>query len=179
MIMTTLVLLPMTALAHAATSTEPQPSSSSATVTAELKTPAAISLVTAGSATHPAVHLIVQTKMSDDDFIESEMRKGGTLAYAFYGSVPTEFSAPSVTRAVEVGLTTDEMAMQPAVTRVVVHAVVDSYGFPRNLTIEKSAGAMVDHKVLAAVGQYRFKPATLDNRPVDSAVTISVQITKP
>jgi outer membrane biosynthesis protein TonB len=56
---------------------------------------------------------------------------------------------------------------------------VDAYGFPRNLSIVRSAGAVVDKKVLDAMSQYRFTPATLDNKPVDAAVTISIKIEKP
>jgi len=105
--------------------------------------------------------------------------KGGTLEYAVFGSVPPESSEPSVTRAVEVELSPAEMAGQPAVIDVIVHATVDVYGIPRNLSISKSAGAVVDDKVLAAVSQYRFRPATMENQPVAAAVTISVKIQKP
>ena len=105
--------------------------------------------------------------------------KGATLEYAMFGSVPPESSIPSVTRAVEVELSPAEMAGQPAVIDVIVNATVDVYGIPHNLSISKSAGAAVDEKVLAAVSQYRFKPATMENQPVDAAVTISVKIQKP
>jgi hypothetical protein len=33
--------------------------------------------------------------------------------------------------------------------------------------------------VVAAVNQYRFTPATKDNKPVDAAVTIAIKIEKP
>ncbi|HWB33281.1 MAG TPA: energy transducer TonB [Acidobacteriaceae bacterium] len=178
MILTTLVLLPVTGMAYAATSAEPQPSSSSVRVAAELKAPAAASLMAVSANSHAAVREMVHTQV-DDSFLSAALHNAGSLEYAMYGSIPTETSAPAVTRAVEVGLTPEELAAQPAVTNVVVHATVDSYGYPRNLTVTKSAGSLVDQRVLAAVGQYRFKPATLDNRPVDAAVTISVKIAKP
>jgi TonB family protein len=111
--------------------------------------------------------------------VDAALRRGGTLEYAMMGSLPTESSAPRVTRAVEVDLSAQELAEQPAVSNIVVHATVDAYGFPRNLSIVRSAGAVVDKKVLDAVSQYRFTPATLDNKPVDAAVTISIKIEKP
>ncbi len=182
MILTTLVLLPVMAHAQASTSAEPQPSPSSAVLEAELNRPAApapaASITALNTANHAVVRESVDTQMTES-FVDAAMRKGGTLEYTYYGSIPTEASAPSVTRAVEVALSADELAAQPAVTNVIVHATVDADGFPRNLTISKSAGALMDKRVLAAVSQYRFKPATMDNKPVDAAVTISVKIEKP
>jgi len=162
MILTTLVLLPVMAHAQAVTSTGPQPSTSSAVLLAELNPAAA-----------PAVAAVL------NDAIHVGAGKSGTLEYAVFGSVPPESSEPSVTRAVEVELSPAEMAGQPAVIDVIVHATVDVYGVPHNLSISKSAGAAVDEKVLAAVSQFRFRPATMENQPVDAAVMISVRIQKP
>src|SRR5215469_3653300 len=103
MILTTLVLLPMTAFA--ATSNEPQPSSSSANVSAALKTPAAAASTTTGSA-HALVHESVQTTMTDARI--GNAGTPGAIEYAFWGGMPTVTTTPSVTRAVEVGLTPAE-----------------------------------------------------------------------
>ena len=161
MILTTLVLLPVMAHAQAITSIEPQPSTSSAVLLAEVKL--------GGPPALAALNTVSRVGAI----------QGGTREYAMFGSIPAESSEPSVTHAVEVGLSPAEMAGQPAVIHVIVHATVDVYGVPRNLSISKSAGAAVDEKVLAAVSQYRFRPATLENQPVDAAVTISIKIQKP
>jgi TonB family protein len=181
------------AQAQARTSTEPQPSPSSAILQAELTRPAGMaklalaastpaaasaSLTTVNLSNHAMFREVVQTKVTEN-LVDAALRQGGTLEYAMMGSVPTESSAPQVRRAVEVDLSAQEMAEQPAVSNVVVHATVDAYGYPRNVTIVHSAGATVDKKVLAAVGQYRFAPATLDNKPVEAAVTITIKIEKP
>jgi hypothetical protein len=193
-ILTSLVLLPVMAHAQARTSIEPQPSTSSATLHAEFThpagmaelamaaaapaAPASASTAAINTSSHAAIREFVQTRVTEN-FVDAALRRGGTLEYAMMGSLPTESSAPRVTRAVEVDLSAQELAAQPAVSNVVVHATVDAYGFPRNLTIVHSAGAVVDKKVLDALGQYRFTPATLDNKPVDDAVTISIKIEKP
>lgn len=193
-ILTTLVLLPVMAHAQARTSTEHQPSPSSAMLQAELTHPAGMAELAKATATpaatasaaiattnlssHALFRESVQTRVTEN-FVDAALRQGGTLEYAMMGSLPTESSAPRVTRAVEVGLSDQEMAAQPAVSNIVVHATVDSYGVPRNLSIVRSAGAAVDKKVLDAVSQYRFAPATLDNKPVNAAVTISIKIEKP
>ena len=167
MILTSLVLLPVLAHAQAGTATGPQPSTSSANVQAELTKPAgltelaasaapAASIVSAGTAMsgNAAIRESIQTRLAPS-FTEAALSDTGTLAFGM-SSTPVETSAPTVTRAVEIGLTKEELAAEPNVTRVVVRAVVDEYGFPRNLAVAQSAGAMLDHKALAAVSQYRF-----------------------
>lgn len=201
MILTSLVLLPVLAYAQAGTSTEPKPSTSSANLRAELTgvpgdrsaslgwnlalpanpAPAAPAGSTAlnNAANHAAFRELVQTRMTDG-FADAALRRGGTLEYIMYGGgAPSETTTPSLTRAVEIDLSPQELAAQPASTNVVVRATVDIYGFPRNLAVAHSAGAVLDKKALAAVSQYRFKPATLDNRPVDAAVLITIKIQKP
>jgi TonB family protein len=187
MILTTLVLLPVMAQAQASTATEPKPSTSSANLRAELTGESAIAGATPATAipaasimpTHPAFREIVHTRMTDD-FADAALRQGGTLQYVMYGGgTPSDSSAPSLTRAVEVDLSQQELAAQPAVTNVVVRATVDAYGFPRNLAVAQSGGASLDKKALAAVSQFRFKPAMLDNRPVDAGVLITIRIQKP
>jgi outer membrane biosynthesis protein TonB len=193
MILTTLVLLPVMAHAQAGTSIEHQPSTSSATE-AELTQPAGLAklaieaaatkapapsaaIATLGSANHAMIREFVQTKMTDD-FADAALMKGGTLEYGM-GNVPTESSAPKVTRAVEVSLTPQELEEQPAVTNVVVHAMVDVNGIPRNVAVTKSGGSVIDRKVIEAVSQYRFTPATLDNKATWATVSISIKIEKP
>jgi TonB family protein len=190
MILTSLVLVPVMAHAQAATSTEPQPSTSSAMV-AELAHPAelamnaaakaaapAASIAVMNTSTHAAVREVVQTRMTEN-FMDAALLKGGTLEYAMMGSVPTQSSAPTVTRAVEVDLSSQELAEQPAVSQVVLHAIVDVNGVPRNVAVSQSAGSVIDRKAIEAVNQYRFKPAMLDNKATWSTVSITIKIQKP
>jgi hypothetical protein len=194
MILTSLVLLPVMARAQADTTTEAKPYTSSA-MQAELTQPAigaklaieaattkaatpAASIAAIGSANHAAIHEFIQTKMIEN-FADAGLMKGGTLEYAMMGSVPTQSSAPQVTRAVEVTLTPAELAEQPAVTNVVVHAIVDVNGIPRNVAVTQSGGSVIDRKVVEAISQYRFVPAKTDNKATWSTVSISVKIQKP
>lgn len=194
MIMTSLILLPVMAHAQAGTSTEIKPSTFSAMNEAELTQPV-ISAELATTATaknavatapaaassasnHAVVREFVQTRVTDN-FMDAALMKAGTLEYAMMGSAPTESSAPKVTRAVEVGLSEQELAEQPAVSNVVLHAIVDANGIPRNVGITKSGGALVDRKAIEAVSQYRFQPATLDNKPTWATVSVAIKIQKP
>ena len=182
MILTSLVLLPVMAHAAAPATTEPQPSPSSALLAAEIARPAsaapAASISSANLASHAVVREFVQTRMMEN-FADAALVKGGTLEYAMMGSVPTESSAPKVTRAVEVNLSTEELANQPAVSHVVLHAIVDEHGIPRNVGVTQSGGSVIDRRAIEAVNQYRFLPATIDNKPTWSSVSITIKIQKP
>jgi TonB family protein len=185
MILTSLVLLPVLAHAQASTSTEPQPSISSANLLAELTVPAApaapgasASIASINTANHAMIREFVQTQMMDN-FTDAALRLGGTLEFSMKGSLPTQSSAPRLTTAVEIGLSPQELSEQPAVSRVVVRAIIDQYGIPRNVAITQSAGPVVDQKAIAAVSQYRFKPAMVDNQPTWATVSISIKIQKP
>ena len=193
MILTSLVLLPVLARAQASTATEPKPSTSSANLHAELTQPAGAAVHAMAGATptavptavstttidHAAFREIVHTQMTDN-LSDAALRQGGTLQYVMYGGgTPGESTVPVLTRAVEIDLSQPELAVEPSVTNVIVRATVDAYGFPRNLAVAQSAGASLDKKALAAVSQFRFKPATLDNRPVDAGVLITIKIQKP
>ena len=193
MILATLVLFPVLAHAQAGTSVERKPFNSSAVLQAELKQPAGLyaevalaaaetkpeapaSMVSLSAASHAAVRESIQARFSDD-FAEAALRDGGTLEYTMRAT-PDETSAPKVTRTVEIELSQQELAEQPAVSNVVVHAIVDEQGVPRNVAITRSAGRIVDQKAVAAVSQYRFKPATVDNQPTWAAVSIAIKIQK-
>ena len=57
---------------------------------------------------------------------------------------------------------------------VVVGMTVDKNGVPTDLKIVRSAGPELDHNVLAAVAQYRFKPGTVSDQPV--AIPLNLEI---
>jgi periplasmic protein TonB len=57
---------------------------------------------------------------------------------------------------------------------VVLSAVIDAEGRPRNLRIARSLGMGLDEKATEAVSKWRFTPALKDGRPV--AVQISIEV---
>jgi protein TonB len=57
---------------------------------------------------------------------------------------------------------------------VLVNLVVDAQGRPQNVHILRGVGMGLDDKALAAVRQYRFKPAMEDGKPV--AVELNVEV---
>lgn len=196
---TTLILLPGLANAQAGAATESKQYPTSAGFLAELNKPAGLAEVAMAAALetakpeaktaaiggsissetvegHAALRESVQTQVMDN-FTEASLRQAGTLEFSMKAT-PVETSAPQVTRAVEVDLTPAEAAETPAVSKVVVRAIVDENGIPRNVAVTQSAGPVVDRKALAAVNQYRFKPATVDNQPTWATVSIAIKIQK-
>jgi TonB family protein len=164
----TLVLLPALAVSGSM--------ASAAAVGKPAETPAVIG--TMNSASHASIQQSVVARFSTGSFLEAALHQGGTLEYSFKGNAPIESTAPKVTKAVEVELSQQELSEQPNVANVVVKAIVDENGVPRNVTIAQSAGPTVDKKAIAAVSQYRFKPATIDNQPTWSNVSITIKIQK-
>jgi len=75
-------------------------------------------------------------------------------------NVPAEFSNEARTR--KIGGT------------VVISLTVTEEGLPTDLKVVKPLGAGLDEKALESVGQYRFRPAMKDGKPV--AAQISVQV---
>jgi TonB family protein len=193
MILTSLVLLPVMAHAQARTSTVTQPSPSSAADVAELTQPVAtteLAMKEAGAKgstpstpntmmsprTRAVIHESVQLHTTED-FADAALMKAGTLEFGMRDT-PTESTAAKVTRAVEVSLSTSELAEQPDVSRVVVHAIVDDNGFPRSVAVTQSGGRLVDRRAVEAVNQYRFAPATVDNKATWSSVSLAIRIQK-
>jgi TonB family protein len=129
------------------------------------------------TASSVTVREYVSTQLTED-YTQEALRRAGTLVYGMGGSEPRVTSAPRMTRSVVLQLTGEDLAATPDLSQVVVSGTVDEYGFLRNLSVTHSAGTAVDKKALAAVSGYRFKPATVNNQPVQAAMTIAIKIEK-
>jgi TonB family protein len=57
---------------------------------------------------------------------------------------------------------------------VVLTLSVDQNGQPQDVQVVKSPSPLLDEPVSAAVRQFRFSPATLDNKPVATEMTLTV-----
>ncbi len=56
----------------------------------------------------------------------------------------------------------------------VVTLIVDAQGEPQRVHVVRHLGMGLDQKAVAAVRQYKFKPATLEGRPVPVEVNVEV-----
>jgi TonB family protein len=170
MILASLVLLPVMAHAQASSSARSKTSNfaelavPAAPATAGLSSALALTPSSGSGAVHESIHT-----QSVDDFASTR---------AFDPIARSQASGPSVKAASSFGLVPQDLAHAPAVIKVVVDARIDANGVPHNISVSHSAGKLIDDKAIAAVSQYRFKPALLDNRPTESAVSIAIQIQK-
>jgi protein TonB len=85
---------------------------------------------------------------------------GGVAAPQLISSVDPEFS--------------DEARRAKFQGVCVVSLVVDAQGNPQRVQVVRHLGMGLDQKAVAAVRQYKFKPATLQGRPVPVEVNIEV-----
>jgi len=65
-------------------------------------------------------------------------------------------------------------AIVPTNAEFVLHLNVTADGRAQDVQVIKSAGVGLDGTVAAAVRQFRFSPATLDNQPVATDMTLNV-----
>jgi len=187
-ILSTLVLVPVLVQGQAVTPAQSKPVTPSAQLQAEVRQPAALAAVmkagvradvasTMTAASSVNVRAYVSTQLSED-FTQEALRRAGTLEYGFGGSAPTVTTIPQLTRSVDLQLSAEDLATTPDLSRVVLRGTVDEYGYLRNLSVTHSAGKSVDKKALEAVNGYRFKPAMVNNQPVQAAVSIAIKIEK-
>jgi TonB family protein len=84
-------------------------------------------------------------------------------------TAPKLLTGPTVRVAVE-DFPTKNVSLQ----HVVVAFRVDEKGIPQNVHLVKSINQAVDSRILAAVRNYRFEPATLDEQTVAMDVNLNV-----
>ena len=172
----TLVLIPVLAQAQASTSTEPKPSPATANLVAKATPPAALHAAKPSDTTtapKPALHESV-TERIEAFYLDDPTSRGLGDTYLLMGDDHAD-NAPKLIHIVETDVP-QELASAPI--KVSVRMMVDSHGVPQNITIEHSAGAVLDQKTLEAVKQYRFKPATVNHVPVDAEVNVDIKIQK-
>lgn len=104
----------------------------------------------------------------------------------------TDVSATPRPRRISTGVTGPKLISEPnlrvskadfpgvdlATQHAVVSFRVDENGAPQNIHLVKSAGQTVDARVLEAVRQYRFAPASLDDQAVAMDVNLIVNFTE-
>jgi TonB family protein len=88
--------------------------------------------------------------------------------------ISTGVVAPKLISTVQIESDSDTPRVFGLDRKAVVEMTVDATGKPTDLKIVRSIGPVMDHNVLAAVGQYRYTPGTLDGQP--TAVPVTLQI---
>ncbi|MGD0096577.1 MAG: energy transducer TonB [Terracidiphilus sp.] len=98
---------------------------------------------------------------------------GGGRGYGGVMSVGGGVSAPVVIHSVQPQFTAEARSKNLQGV-VAVQLIVDAQGFPQNVHIVRHLGLGLDDEAIAAVKQYRFRPATYQGRSVSVQMVIDV-----
>ena len=139
--------------------------------------PASLPVVADKPAADVSTHLIstkqtIRATVSQDFAYPQDGSEG-----AVFGS-PNFVELPKLEKYSSVSIAQADLAKAPSQTVVTVRMGVDPMGIPQDLSIVRSAGDAVDADTLAAVRQFRFKPASVEHVPAYSTVTLDVTIDK-
>jgi hypothetical protein len=86
--------------------------------------------------------------------------------------------APKLVHTVDVSAEGTFTALLTAKTYV-IEMTVSKNGDPSDLKVTQSDNAVMSRNILEAVRQYRFKPGTLDNQPIDFPLALEVVVKAP
>jgi len=100
-----------------------------------------------------------------------------TMGYTFSNGV-SPVTAPKLIKALPLAVSLHDMEAFNSESSVVLQFTVNLAGTPENVKIVHSGGVVLDKRAIEAVNQYRFKPATENNIPVEAPVTVEIKIKK-
>lgn len=136
--------------------------------------------VAAAPASAPAVNAIhthqVIRAVVNADFANPMISNDPSLTVTFGG--PASVEAPRLTSFHALDLSQDVLARVPAETKVAVRVLVDKAGVPQFPAVVQSVNPDVDKAAVAAVKQFRFRPAMVEHAPAEAQVTVEVKINK-
>lgn len=125
-----------------------------------------VSVLLLGSMLFPVAAVASQTK-TDASLTTPNLR------------VSTGVVAPSIVEtaaiAVPQGMISDAV---PAGAQVGLSLTVDQNGVPQNIQVVRSLNQAWDASVVDAVRQFRFRPGTIDRKPIPVDVNLTVNITR-
>jgi TonB family protein len=90
--------------------------------------------------------------------------------------VSTGVTSPKIVRSTDIVLTPEIAGTIPAEAEVVLKLNVDEQGNPEDIQILKSDSALLGERVMDAVREFRWRPATLDNQPIPVGLTLNVLV---
>lgn len=92
--------------------------------------------------------------------------------------VSTGVKAPVVLDTAEISLPPGTLNTIAAGAEVGLQLTVDQYGVPQNIRVVSSPNQSLDASVVDAVRHFRFRPGTMDNKPVPVDLNLTVTIAR-
>jgi TonB family protein len=90
--------------------------------------------------------------------------------------ISTGVTAPRILHTTDVVLTPEQIEMIPNDAEVVLNVNVSKNGTPDDIQVVKSPNPLIDQRVVEAVRQFRWSPATLDNQDIPLDLTLKVMV---
>jgi TonB family protein len=90
--------------------------------------------------------------------------------------ISTGIKPAHVISTTDVNLTPEAVETLPFGAEVVLKLNVDEKGQPQDIQVVKSPSQSLEGPVADAVRLYRFRPAMLDNQPIETPMTLTVQV---
>lgn len=93
--------------------------------------------------------------------------------------VSTGVKAPAILDTAEIALPQgSRLDSLPVGAQVGLTLTVDQYGVPQNIRVVKSLSPSLDASVVEAVRHFRFRPGSMDNKPVPVDLNLTVTISR-
>jgi TonB family protein len=92
--------------------------------------------------------------------------------------VSTGVKAPVVLDTAEISLPQGMLDTLPVGAQVGLALTVDKYGVPQNIRVVKSLNQSLDASVVEAVRQFRFRPGSMDSKPIPVDLNLTVTVTR-
>jgi len=184
-----LILLPVLAHAQAkpqtSTLTASPSTASVATLEAKANTPHVLPAASAPAAktaapasADPGAEVMVPVHQTVVERSSGDVNTNdSTISYSF-NSGAVAATAPKLIEALPLAMSLREMESETAEAKVVLALTVGLSGAPKDVKVVHSGGAALDKRAVESVNQYRFKPATENNIPVEAPVTVEIKIKK-
>ena len=89
----------------------------------------------------------------------------------------TGVTLPKIVYTTDVSVPADSFEQTVATeSNVILSLSIDKTGRPQNVQVVNSVNSKLDEHVIAAVQQFRWRPATLDKQPVPLNLTLNVEV---
>ncbi len=122
----------------------------------------------------PTSHVKTQVRISYGRSAQDALEQGGQLAFTLVGDPSDQLTQPVLVHVVGV----DVPELSAAQEEISVSMTVDQRGVPSNIRINHPTGTDLDARTIAAVSQYRFKPATVNHLPATTDVTVQITLSR-
>ncbi len=123
----------------------------------------------------PTSHVRTQVRISyGRSSVQDALEQGGQLSFTLIGDPSDQATQPVLLHVVGV----DVPELSAAQEEISVSMTVDQRGVPSNIRINHPTGTELDARTIAAVSQYRFKPATVNHLPATTDVTVQITLSR-